>query len=89
MRLSGLTAKTATAMASGFRLVLSFRYFADGVVWTGYRQRGILLARSGPRALVLCCLFGLVRCSRSTALGLCGATSNGLCVARYYSAPAA
>ncbi len=35
-----LPLKTAPAMASGFGWY-SFRYFADGVVWTGYRQRGI------------------------------------------------
>lgn len=74
MRLSGLTAKNRHGDGVRFRLVLSFRYFADGVVWTGYRQRGIFndLARE---LLAIMLIPGLIRRSRSTALGLCGATS--------------
>lgn len=74
MRLSGLTAKTATAMASGFG-------------W--YSLSGILLTESFDRLsaarhffndlarelLAIMLIPGLVRRSRSTALGLCGATS--------------
>ena len=36
-----LPINTALAMASGFRLVFSFRYFIDRIFWPGNRERGV------------------------------------------------
>ena len=57
-----------------FRLVFALRYSADRIVWSGDRQRRFFndLARE---LLAIMLIPGSVSRSRSTALGLCGATS--------------
>lgn len=87
MRLSGLTAKNRHGDGVRFRLVLSFRYFADGVVWTGYRQRGIFndLARE-LLAIMLIPGWFAAAVQRRWA---CAERLQWTLRCRYYSAPAA